>query len=79
MNLVIIRLFKFKFYMFWCFAGMCASIPCVCAWFPHWPEKDVRSPGTEVTEGYELPCGCYRVVCGEGDTVMSIRETHDPV
>lgn len=30
----------------------------VCLWCSWKPEKALRSPGTQVTEGFELPCGC---------------------
>lgn len=37
------------------FACLCLCVPCV---YSQRPEESVRSPGDEVTEGYELPCGC---------------------
>lgn len=32
----------------------------VHTWYPQRPEEIVRSPGTEVANGCELPCGCWK-------------------
>jgi hypothetical protein len=46
------------------FYFMCVSILLACmymyhmfAWYPCRPEEGVGCPGTEVTDGCELPCG----------------------
>ena len=35
------------------------SVPLMPAWCPWRPEEDVRSSGIGVTDGDELPCGCW--------------------
>jgi hypothetical protein len=32
-----------------------------CALSPWGPEEDMRPPGTGVTDGCELPCGCWKL------------------
>lgn len=35
-----------------------------CVQFPQRPEADVRAPGAGVTDGWELPCGCWEPTQG---------------
>lgn len=36
----------------------CLFTKCVCAWYPWKPEEGIESPGTGITDDYELLCGC---------------------
>lgn len=42
----------------------CMSMHYICAWCPQGPEHNVGPPGTEVTEGCELPYGYWEVNLG---------------
>lgn len=34
------------------------SVGYFCVWCPTWPEENIESSGTGVTNGFKLPCGC---------------------
>lgn len=38
------------------------SVGYFCVWCPRWPEENIGSSGTGVTNGFELPCGCRELI-----------------
>lgn len=45
--------------MYECFACVCAR--CMCARYKRKLEEGIGCPGAEVTNGSELPCGCWEM------------------
>ena len=52
------------FYVYECFAYMYVCVPCVYMIPPRRPEKDIKYPGTGVTDNCEPPCGCWELNLG---------------
>ena len=42
----------------------CTHVHCVQVWCPQRPEEGTRSPGTGVTDGCDLPYGCWEPISG---------------
>jgi hypothetical protein len=42
----------------------CMSVYHVHAWCPQWLEEGIGSPGTRITDDFELLCGCWELNLG---------------
>jgi hypothetical protein len=58
----------------------CMQVHHICAWHP-WRPEDIRSPGTGVTDGCELLCGCWELKLGplEEQAVLLTGELSPPI
>jgi hypothetical protein len=51
--IVIVAIIVLLFCVYWCFSFMCVCV--LCIWNTQRPEEGIRSSGTGVTDGCELP------------------------
>ena len=56
---------------------VCRSVCQMHAWYPRRPEEGVREPGTGLTGGCDLPCGCWELNMGPLEE-QSVFLTNEP-